>query len=298
MVHPYLPDIIKGIVERINNVFSTRETDPFTVLFTHGNYAQANRDFYKAPQEGKNNLIWLKMPFDQVVGKSSLYYSDLVFSIAIATVSDNKLSQTERDNTTIKPRLYPMYDLLMQEIDREGWFVFNRTRTPEHRAIVESYWGIGDVNGQDTDNLFKIKADVMSVLDLKIKLRKSSCRSQYNPLEITDVPYQPVQLTFLKDIELIVDGGADIDPADGADTVLIPDLAGFEYDVVQRAFGQLRKERAPEIVINAAGGFTLTGGYKFSKDDTYIIKLRPTFTEVSELPGVLQKNIATVGIEI
>lgn len=45
MVHPYLPDIIKGIVERINNVFSTRETDPFTVLFTHGNYAQANRDF-------------------------------------------------------------------------------------------------------------------------------------------------------------------------------------------------------------------------------------------------------------
>ncbi|HQZ75584.1 MAG: hypothetical protein KA399_01585 [Chitinophagaceae bacterium] len=298
MVHPYLPDIIKGIVERINNVFSTRETDPFTVLFTHGNYAQANRDFYKAPQEGKNNLIWLKMPFDQVVGKSSLYYSDLVFSIAIATVSDNKLSQTERDNTTIKPRLYPIYDLLMQEIDREGWFVYNRTRTPEHRAIVESYWGIGDVNGQDADNLFKIKADVMSVLDLKIKLRKSSCRSQYNPLELTDVPYQPVQLTFFKDIELIVDGGADIDPADGADTVLIPDLAGFEYDVVQRAFGQLRKERAPEIVINAAGGFTLTGGYKFSKDDTYIIKLRPTFTEVSELPGVLQKNIAKVGIEI
>ena len=75
-------------------------------------------------------------------------------------------------------------------------------------------------------------------------------------------------------------------------------MAGFEYDVVQRAFGQLRKERAPEIVINAAGGFTLTGGYKFSKDDTYIIKLRPTFTEVSELPDVLQKNIATVGIEI
>ena len=54
------------------------------------------------------------MPFNQVVGKSSLYYSDVVFSLAIATVSDNKLSQTERDNTTIKPRPYPMYDLMMQ----------------------------------------------------------------------------------------------------------------------------------------------------------------------------------------
>lgn len=296
MVHPYLPDIIQIIVSRINNVFSTRATDPFTVIYGKGNYAQVSDDLYNI--QDKNNIIWLVMPYLQKRGTTTLYYADTSFSVVIASATEHKITQQQRDDLTFKPRLLPMYDLFMQEIEREGWLSSYKSGTPEHSMVLRPFWGGGDVNGPGTDNLFKMKVDAISVIDIKMKVNTESCRSTYQPLPANIYPISPLSLIFFKDIEIIVDGGEDYDPVDGTNSISIPILKGYNYDVIQRAIGQLRVEREPEITIDPEGGFSLTGDIKFSNKDSFIIKIKPSFFDPNNLANSsVRKRIETVSIQ-
>ncbi|MES2428248.1 MAG: hypothetical protein V4560_14810 [Bacteroidota bacterium] len=86
-------------------------------------------------------------------------------------------------------------------------------------------------------------------------------------------------IVFDADIETIVDGGEPEDPVSGTSTSpIIAELIGKDYYVVQRSIGQRRAERVPEITINVDGSYTLaTVGETFFPEDTWIIKIRPTF---------------------
>lgn len=85
-------------------------------------------------------------------------------------------------------------------------------------------------------------------------------------------------IVFDADIETIVDGGEDYDPVSGASTSpIITELIGKDYYVVQRSVGQRRLERTPEITINEDGSYTLNSPETFNPEDTWIIKIRPTF---------------------
>lgn len=86
-------------------------------------------------------------------------------------------------------------------------------------------------------------------------------------------------IVFDADIETIVDGGEPEDPVSGESTSpIITELIGKDYYVVQRGVGQRRVERVPEIIINVDGSYTLANfGETFNAEDTWIIKIRPTF---------------------
>lgn len=97
-------------------------------------------------------------------------------------------------------------------------------------------------------------------------------------------------VTFDADIETIVDGGEDEDPTSGTSTSpIMAALIGKDYYVVQRGVGQRRVERTPEITINVDGSYSLLAGETFNPEDTWIIKIRPSF--VVNPPGSSGGNI-------
>lgn len=290
MIQPYLPDIIQSIVSRIDAVFSARSTDPFNVFFDKGNYPQAWADVYK--QMGSNPLVWFVMPFTSVRGKNTSYYADTTFSMWVLMPTDNKFTQQERDDYTIKPRLLPVYDVLMQEFERENWFAYNKSLIPDHTMVIRPYWGRSIPNGTDSENFFGKKMDCIEISNIRLNVNLESCISAYQPLHIPQYPSAAGVLTFFEDIELVVDGGQPTDPVSGSSSVVIPDLLGLYFDVWQRVIGQLRQTRDVEMVINTVqGGFSLTNDYKFGQNDTYVIKIRPTFIPTGVQLGSLIKPI-------
>ena len=57
MVKPFLPDIIKDIVARVDASFSARATDPFDVFFDKGLLQQVIKSVNKADENFP--LVWL-----------------------------------------------------------------------------------------------------------------------------------------------------------------------------------------------------------------------------------------------
>ena len=293
MQHPYLPDIIQSIVSRVDAVFAGRTVDPFNVFFDKGNYAQAWKDAYQFT--GSNPLVWFAMPYSSQRGRTPNFYADTTFTLWVVMPTDSLFTQQQRDDNTIKPRLLPVYDVLLQEIEREGWFSFSKSPTPEHTMVILPYWGMGTANGTDADNFFGSKYDAIKLVDIKCTINLENCISSYQPLQLPVYPAAQGVFTFFKDIELIVGGGRAYDPVAGQTSVIIPDLLGFYFEVSGRAIGQLRQVREKEVEINMVqGGFSLTNGYKFSAGDTYTISIRPTFIQQNTALGTLIQPIKPI----
>lgn len=180
---PYFPDVMAGIVQRVSDNFSARPVDPFQVTFFPGIYSQVNRDLVNA--DSKFPLVWLVYPFTGGDGKDPSVTGDITCRLLIVMNSDNTYTQAVRDTLIFKPRLWPIYNLLLREIGRERWFLFAGSARVQHNWTLRPYWGGGDVNGQDSDNLFKTKVDAVDVTKLVIRLRNQNCSSQpYTPLEL------------------------------------------------------------------------------------------------------------------
>ena len=93
-------------------------------------------------------------------------------------------------------------------------------------------------------------------------------------------------IDFNSDIEIIVGGSGPYDPADGDTTAVIPIIDGKDYRVVQRAFGQLLRDRAPEVLDVAGGGFTLQNNQVFNQNDIFIVQIMPKY--VVNPPGTVE----------
>lgn len=285
---PYLPDIMQGIVARVDAAFSARPIDPFNVFFDKGIHSQVSRNVYANP----NNfpLVWLVMNFVEKRG-NPLIWGEISCNLTLAMPTDNKFTQQQRDDISFLPRLIPIYDVLMQEIARERWFSFSGPGKIDHFRMLRPYWGGGDVNGTDSPNLFKKQIDAITISGLKLIVKLQNCNPSDYPLNRnTNYPAPASILLFEDDLELVVDGGNESDPLAGATSVIIPSLKDKKYDVVQRAFGELRKERDIEVQDDAVnGGFALLGGLKFNHGDTYFVKISPSVvSDITGLTGTLK----------
>lgn len=278
MVKPYFPDIVQNCVRRVNDSFSNRTVDPFSVFFDKGIIQQVRRTVYAAQQNFP--LVWLVFKYDEIFGNPR-FYSSVSFEVVIAMPTDNTYTQQQRDDISYKPRLLPIADQLIAEIQREYEFSSPGIDQLKYLRKILPYWGQGDVNGTDADNLFKRKIDAISLkfTDVLIKNPKNNCLiPRYNVLDTNFYPIMNTPLTFYDDLELIVDGGNPNDPIAGTNSILIPFLIGKDYEVVQRSQGQLREKRNAEFVPDLVnGGFALTGDLEFSTGDTYFIRIRPQY---------------------
>lgn len=294
---PYLPDIMKGIVARVDAAFSTRATDPFNVFFDKGIHSQVSRSVYANPSNFP--LVWLVMNFIEKRGTNPTIWGEISCNLTIAMPTDNKFTQQQRDDISFLPRLIPIYDVLMQEVARERWFSFGGPGKVEHFRLIRPYWGGGDINGVDGKNLFQKQIDAITISGLKLPIKLQNCNPSDYPLNRnTNYPAPASILLFEDDMELVVDGGNTGDPIANATSVVIPSLKGKRYNVVQRAFGELRNERDIEVQEDPVnGGFALLGGLKFNNGDTYFIKIRPSVVnDVAGKTGTL-KTVQAVFIE-
>jgi hypothetical protein len=287
---PYLPDIMEGVVARVSAAFEARSVDPFPVFFDKGVYSQVCKNIY-ANNPNSFPLVWLIMPFTTKRENFNIY-GEVRCELIIAMPTDSKFTQQQRDDISFKPRLIPIYEVLLQEIAREKWFILKPGKVG-HNQTIRPYWGGGDVNGSDTPNLFKKEVDAIGISNLTLSIRRQNCNVGDYPInQNTNYQQSPFILSFEDDIELIVDGGRTDDPVAGQASVIISRLKGRDYDIYQRGFGQLRKERSVEFIKDETnGGFALTGGRKFATSDTYIIKIRPSYVSAEAGAGTSKTGI-------
>lgn len=278
MVKPYLPDIINNCVARVDAAFSLRADDPFNVFFDKGILPQVRRSVYQA--DGNFPLVWFVMKYDENFGTNFSIYSEASFQIIIAMPTENTYTHQQREDISFKPRLLPIFDQLMMEIKRERWFYTVGDNSIKHSRSILPYWGMGDVEGADQDNLFKgKKIDAISIYIKGLKIQRQNCSNAPYPILDTNMyPISSNKLIFFDDLELIVDGGEDTDPVSGETSVIIPFLKLKTFDVQQRGTGQLRSRRSIEVIPDTDnGGFSRVDGIKFSSGDTYFVKIRPVF---------------------
>ena len=173
---PYLPDILEDVVARVNTVFSTRLVDPFNVYFDYGLQNDVTRNIYKKetstaiPIPGTFPLVWLVMNYSELRGKKIDKYADSSTSLIIGMPTKTEYTMRQRTDNSFKPRLFPIYQEILIQLSLEDWFNRPEIEKIEHTKIDLPYWGCGDANGQNTENLFKNFIDAVQIKDLKLEI--------------------------------------------------------------------------------------------------------------------------------
>lgn len=176
MVDPHLPDILEGVVSRVDAAFSARLTDPFHVFFEKGMYNQVWREIKENDPAYENTfpLIWLVMPYEMKRNNFRIWGLGNV-SLRIIARSSSKYTQQQREDLVFKPRILPIYKQLMKEIGREKWFSFPGPNQIKHRPIMRPFWTMGNPAGTDSKNLFDAEVDEMYILNLELPIKLQNC---------------------------------------------------------------------------------------------------------------------------
>jgi hypothetical protein len=186
MVNLELSDIIKGCVARVDASFFERDTDPFHVFFEAGDLAHMKKSVASAPD--KFPLVWF-IGSDQKDITGGLTYVDEPLNLLIVMPTNPHYSQAERKELTFKPRLIPIKEQVLREINRERRLV---AQPGGYRARERElpYWGSGDVNGTSQTNLLKDQyIDALSIFIPKVKVKKQSSFSDtYHRLTANQYP--------------------------------------------------------------------------------------------------------------
>lgn len=166
---PYLPDILKTIVQRVNVELAKLDT-PIILYFDYGLVSQVSRSVAENP----NNfpLLWLVFNFDENVGYNPGEFLNTTVQLVIMNKTDNTWTSQERDNNNFHPILFPIYQELVNQIRKAVEFGKPSESATAHKRTNRPYWGGGDVNGADTENLFKQFVDAVHIRDLNLKISK------------------------------------------------------------------------------------------------------------------------------
>lgn len=152
MVTPYLPNIIKDCVTKVDTHFNTRSTDKFNVFFEKGILSQVRKSVF----ENENNfpLVWFVMKYDEQFGKENIY-SSATFQLLICVKTNVDYTQEQREENSYFNRLIPIQEKIIEEIKNNNSFHLLNKEKLKYRITYLPYWGLGDVNGQaNQPNLF------------------------------------------------------------------------------------------------------------------------------------------------
>lgn len=175
-----IPDLFKVVAAKVNDVLSTRATDPFPVYFDYGHYTEVtrnltNKDGSISQKEKKYPLIWLVMDFVEKAGDITAYCELPDLQILITTVTTPEITAAQRIEKTFKPRLIPVYSELMEQIEQSGYFSVSDSEAIPHERILRPYWGGQDGFGNGNTNLFNDFIDAIQIRKLKLVVNESVC---------------------------------------------------------------------------------------------------------------------------
>ncbi len=171
MSYPVIEDLFSSIVANVSAAMG------YTVHFHQGHMLEIVnkvKALSSDPDTDKRYpLIALRQDIEQGRGENGLEFEATLF---IITLSDPLYSADERKELTFKPWLTPIYDELINQIARSGYFHEQSIRevTLAHKFINHYFWGNAGVMGSDA-NIFGDAVDCIEVKGLKLTAITNSC---------------------------------------------------------------------------------------------------------------------------
>jgi hypothetical protein len=174
---PYIPHLLKDIVTTVSEKMQARTEDPFAVQFSYGLYQDVSKEVYKKKVDGENDpypLIWLVMHFEERKGRIDVY-AEVRLKLFIAMPTKADYSMTEREDQIFIPRLHPIYNELMKQLQKSKFFT--TPSEPKHTKIDRPYWGGTETGNGETKNMFSDFIDAIEIkdLELSVKHQQANC---------------------------------------------------------------------------------------------------------------------------
>lgn len=173
---PYLPDLLKTIVARVNAEFAARAAKedppgtPIELFFDYGLVSQVTRSVHANPDNFP--LLWLVFNFDENITGNPAEFLNTSIQLLIMTPTENTYSMDQRDTINFKPILFPIYQELLRQIRSAVEFGKPSETDLKHTRTIRPYWGGGDLGGTDTDNLFKKYVDAVHIRNLNLRVKR------------------------------------------------------------------------------------------------------------------------------
>jgi hypothetical protein len=161
---PILSDIVSDVVDRINAV-TTADADPFEVKFAFGPMQEVSKSVYNYDPE--TVVVWLVEKGED--RRRQDIYGVSGNDIIIGLQSNDQWSMAERMTNNYKPKLLPVYELLVQELKKERQL--NNPYKIDHKKYNLYYWGGGAVNGTNSTNLWEKMIDAILLENCVLGIR-------------------------------------------------------------------------------------------------------------------------------
>lgn len=160
---PILSDIIAGVVARIHTLAQADDV-PFNVLFEFGPLSEVS----KSVNEKNGVIVWL-VEKGEDRNKQMDKYGNASCDIVIGLQTDSLWTMTERMDTNYKPKLIPVYELLVDELKKEK--KLSNPYKIDHKKYNLYYWGGGPVNGTNAPNLWEKQIDAILLENVVLTIK-------------------------------------------------------------------------------------------------------------------------------
>lgn len=169
---PILADIMSDVVGRVNDITQADPDDPFSVYFGFGPENEVSKAIYKSETAGSSvgAIVWLVER--GITRKGEDLHGVGYHNIVLAMPTDDSWTMAERVNQNYKPRLLPLYELIVKELKNEK--KLSNPYKIEHTVHMLYYWGGGPPNTTNQEKILfdkKIDAILLENTLLRIKNR-------------------------------------------------------------------------------------------------------------------------------
>lgn len=164
MNNPVIVDLFKSITTEVSAALG------YTVHFHHGHMLEIVNNVKALSADPDTDkrypLIAFRHDIKQGRNENGLGFEVTLF---IITLSDTSYSADQREELTFKAWLTPIYDELINQIARSGYFMEQSRREVElnHKFIEHYFWGNAGVMGNDA-NIFGDAVDCIEIENLKL----------------------------------------------------------------------------------------------------------------------------------
>lgn len=173
-----IKDLIKKVVEKVSAKMISQFPGGITFLHGHPIEIIETLNQYNADpvyKDKKYPLIALFQDFRERMNTDVGIYADVSLNIIIANFTLNTYKAPERYDNNFNPILYPIYETLLKEITRSGYFM-GYADNISHDKFDRLYWGRDGLYGKE-GNIFSDFIDAIEIQNLNLLIDQKICKT-------------------------------------------------------------------------------------------------------------------------
>ena len=176
-----LVDIFKDISARVGiRLGKNIGGAPIPINYLFGDWHQISKAMEvisksRYTEKDRYPLLALFTPFKEIRDNSNFYCTATV-DILLATRTLSDYSNEQRQEVSFKGLLYPLYDILIDEITKEKRFDTGSKSFVKHSKSDNMRYGSRGVYGSDGKTPFKDLFDGIDISDMELKIKNVICR--------------------------------------------------------------------------------------------------------------------------